>query len=52
MTWEATANAIQRYLFDLKDCLVWVDDYSPKRSIGERARQDQKAKDVMQAWVT
>jgi hypothetical protein len=38
--WEATANAIERKLFMLKDCLVVIDDYAP--STDERDRDNER----------
>ncbi len=41
-TWEASARGIERLLYDLKDCMAWIDDFNPLSS--ERLMQQQYAK--------
>jgi hypothetical protein len=36
--WSATANALERNLFEAKDCLLTVDDFAPRGTPQEQAR--------------
>jgi len=49
LTWESTARGIERYLFDLKDCLAWIDDFNPKQTDRETAKQYEKAETVLRS---
>ena len=49
VTWGATTRGIERYLFDLKDCLGWVDDFNPQPTEGKMKEQENKAATVLQS---
>ena len=49
VTWEATARGIERYLFDVKDCLAWIDDFNPRQSEREMSTQNAKADAVLRS---
>ncbi len=49
VTWEATPRAIERYLYDVKDALAWVDDFNPKLTEREMTRQYEKAENVLRS---
>ena len=47
LTWESTANAIERYLFVMKDSLAWLDDFAPKSTQRGLQMLDRLAEQVM-----
>ena len=49
VTWEATARGIERYLFDLKDVLGWIDDFNPRQAEREMSTQYAKADGVLRS---
>lgn len=48
-TWEATARGLERYLFDLKDVVAWVDDFNPRQSEREMNAQNAKADAILRS---
>lgn len=48
-TWESTARGIERYLYDLKDNLAWIDDFNPRQSEREMQTQHAKADTVLRS---
>ena len=48
-TWEATPRGLERYLYDLKDNMAWVDDFNPRQSDREMQAQHAKADAVLRS---
>lgn len=48
-TWEGSARGVERFLFDFKDCLAWIDDFNPRQSDRDMAKQFEKADQVLRS---
>ena len=48
-TWDGTPRGIERMLFDLKDCVLWVDDFAPKGVMRDMQILNHKAEEVLRA---
>ena len=49
VTWDATARGVERMMFDVKDSVLWIDDFAPKPTVKDAQELNHKAEIVIRA---
>jgi DNA primase len=49
-SWTATANALEKLAFTLKDCVLWIDDYTSQSTAAGNQELKHKSEHLLRDW--